>query len=486
MMQVRSLRAEHARALVASVGFACFLAMNSFSLWGFSLLTQTTLGAEAAEWWVEPLAYSNALSFFVFAIGAYKAPRVFDRDPLTAAMLLLAMAAILLNGYMSIGSLPMLATAGVCMGLGTTCCFFCWARSFRRDGAWYAKIEIVAGSVLSILPFLAFLCLDSSAIVFTLSLLALCNLCALAGHRRIEGVAGGVGEVRPLREVMAHSWKPLLCVAMVGLMAPIVSGLTQDPTDTAGFIQQAVTIHSENVCAVVILGIAWFALKRPTRIESSFMVLFPVLATALLLFSVSGEVGYTLVPYIGGVAFVIFSILAVTESVFVSTEKDLSITVVYGLYAGTLYCANQLGGVVVALLDDVLMEETSVIGVMLALLYCSSIVLFAVTRKEKAAETPDAPSPVEQPAPAEAPASAPEEVDPVDAACQRLIAEHGFSERQAEVLTYLAHGYDVPTIAKKLYLSENTIRTHVKKIYTALDVHSKQEIIELVNAPRGQ
>lgn len=49
-------------------------------------------------------------------------------------------------------------------------------------------------------------------------------------------------------------------------------------------------------------------------------------------------------------------------------------------------------------------------------------------------------------------------------------------------MVLLAHGYDIPTIAKKLFVSENTVRTHTKKVYAALDVHSKQELIELANA----
>lgn len=50
------------------------------------------------------------------------------------------------------------------------------------------------------------------------------------------------------------------------------------------------------------------------------------------------------------------------------------------------------------------------------------------------------------------------------------------------MLDLLAHGYDVPSIAKKLFISENTVRTHTKKVYTLLKVHSKQEIVDLVNA----
>ena len=61
----------------------------------------------------------------------------------------------------------------------------------------------------------------------------------------------------------------------------------------------------------------------------------------------------------------------------------------------------------------------------------------------------------------------------------------GLSERQTEVLALLARGYTLPAIASALYLSENTVRTHTKKIYAALDVHSKQELIERVSKEDG-
>ena len=66
-------------------------------------------------------------------------------------------------------------------------------------------------------------------------------------------------------------------------------------------------------------------------------------------------------------------------------------------------------------------------------------------------------------------------------ACAQLSQERGLSQRQTEVLDLLVHGYDVPSIAKKLFISENTVRTHTKKVYALLDVHSKQEIVDLVN-----
>ena len=47
-------------------------------------------------------------------------------------------------------------------------------------------------------------------------------------------------------------------------------------------------------------------------------------------------------------------------------------------------------------------------------------------------------------------------------------------------MVHLAAGQTVAAISRELSLSENTIRSHSKAIYRKLDVHSKQELIDLV------
>ena len=44
---------------LVATGFACFLAMNSFSLWGFSFLPQFAFGASAQDSWSTPVSLSN-------------------------------------------------------------------------------------------------------------------------------------------------------------------------------------------------------------------------------------------------------------------------------------------------------------------------------------------------------------------------------------------------------------------------------------------
>ena len=43
-------------------------------------------------------------------------------------------------------------------------------------------------------------------------------------------------------------------------------------------------------------------------------------------------------------------------------------------------------------------------------------------------------------------------------------------------------GNTVARIAEDLVVSENTIRTHPKRIYTKLDIHKKQELLDLIDS----
>lgn len=59
---------------------------------------------------------------------------------------------------------------------------------------------------------------------------------------------------------------------------------------------------------------------------------------------------------------------------------------------------------------------------------------------------------------------------------------YGLTERESEILLLLARGRSSTYIGNALYLSPNTVRGHIKNIYAKLDVHSKQELIDLFSA----
>ena len=62
------------RFLIAAIGFAAFLAMNSFSLWGFSDLPQRAFGTDTSGYWTIPLQLSNVATFLLYCIGSRPAP----------------------------------------------------------------------------------------------------------------------------------------------------------------------------------------------------------------------------------------------------------------------------------------------------------------------------------------------------------------------------------------------------------------------------
>lgn len=64
-------------------------------------------------------------------------------------------------------------------------------------------------------------------------------------------------------------------------------------------------------------------------------------------------------------------------------------------------------------------------------------------------------------------------------------AQRGLSAREAETLRYLVAGRGDSQIAEAMGISYNTARTHVRNVFTKLDVHDRQTLIDVVNNELG-
>ncbi|WP_281654073.1 LuxR family transcriptional regulator [Eggerthella sinensis] len=81
-----------------------------------------------------------------------------------------------------------------------------------------------------------------------------------------------------------------------------------------------------------------------------------------------------------------------------------------------------------------------------------------------------------------APAPAEPVVDPIEGRLVLLRERHFLTERECDVVRYLAQGRSKTAIGEKLFISENTVRTYVKNIYGKLDVHNKQQLLDFLDA----
>lgn len=61
-----------------------------------------------------------------------------------------------------------------------------------------------------------------------------------------------------------------------------------------------------------------------------------------------------------------------------------------------------------------------------------------------------------------------------------LARQHGLTPREREVLELIARGRNRQYVAEKLVISEGTAKTHIKRIYAKLGIHSREELLDLV------
>jgi DNA-binding NarL/FixJ family response regulator len=54
------------------------------------------------------------------------------------------------------------------------------------------------------------------------------------------------------------------------------------------------------------------------------------------------------------------------------------------------------------------------------------------------------------------------------------------TERECEIAALLLRGRTYKMVANELYLSENTVKTHIKNIYSKLNIRSKAELVSLL------
>lgn len=67
--------------------------------------------------------------------------------------------------------------------------------------------------------------------------------------------------------------------------------------------------------------------------------------------------------------------------------------------------------------------------------------------------------------------------------CAYVTSRCNLTPRESEVLSLLAKGHSLPYIRNALYISKGTVDTHARHIYAKCGVHSREELIELVDDP---
>ena len=282
-------------------------------------------------------------------------------------------------------------------------------------------------------------------------------------------------------------WKPVFCTCAIGFVWQLVAGLFSVSADASS----AAGIGGLALGAAAVLLIELFS-ERGFEVLRVYQVLFPLVAGVFMLPSL---LGVQFAPLVVGMllfGFEILNLLLIVTCAVYSSERNAPAVQVYALCVGPTLAAMFAGDVLGRQLNPIIAYDFALaVNVLFLCVYALSLVLFLVSFRRPgaaaaaavAAPAPAAPPPSPAPASASAPApsSAPD-LDPaalLDARIDALGLADPFSKREREVVALVLRGNNVPAIARKLYISENTTRDHMKSIYRKAAVHSRQELIDL-------
>lgn len=488
------------------------------------------------ESWSVPLCAALALVCAAAGYAAFRLPKPLSgrASIAIAAVASAAMAAGYPAAAWTGGSDSSVCVGAVVLGAGMAASFCLWCSVFARMGAFRAAestlVSAIASSAISLATFgLALEGLEASffsAVVLSGVLLASALRDAFAPQPdapcadctpHVER-----GGLPSMRDVFEGVRVPLLCACAIAFAVAITRMMS---LTTAPGMAAAVNVLGVLSAAIAASALLLFARKKgragsSVGIPSLFKILFPLVATLLLVMSVAGPVAAAAV---GAAVFAIHSImfaLVMPACIEAADEGKAPSVAVYGFFAGAVYALFAAATYLGAVLFERGESEASVSFVaVLLVLYVLAMADALVHRRarasaverpqedsqEEAAQETLAASPTEEPAgdgsceggrSQDVSSACPDgdaeragsgsrdgdraEADPIERRCLNVARAYGLNPRETDVLVAFAHGRNVAYLAEHLVLSANTIRSHSKTLYAKLGVHSKQELIDLV------
>lgn len=198
----------------------------------------------------------------------------------------------------------------------------------------------------------------------------------------------------------------------------------------------------------------------------------PVLVAALCLSVAGGRLAGTVAIVLAfSVAFMVdclFMIIAarITSKGWCAPDEA------FGIFRGFVQAGCLLAGLIAWAVSKGIAEPLTVL---LAFIVMCVFALVAVVRLQEDLKNVTAPS-----ASALASSSTSD-----DEAVERMAGLFKLSPREVDILRLLSKGRSVPYMRDALVISKSTIETHIKHLYAKTDVHSRQELIDLLEEHRS-
>lgn len=381
--------------------------------------------------------------------------------------------------------------AGIFLGCGIGLGEYEWIYLFMRRGAMAARQSLVASWLLGVGIFALLALVPSLPRLVLLCILGVVSVALELGYARtthgldaskssaswdvsMERSAGTDehNKARELRQFVPIAIATTVLGFAYGMSGPLqLSGGGASTGDVALLANHVGTA----LIAALVASLILFASAGRLNLLPVFLAAFTLDTTAAIALPFAGNSYFPLCASIFGMVNRVAGMLVLYSCATLPSLR------VFFRVAPFLLGASSLGltaGVAVGntLFASIANGYVVLMVVTLAIMYVMFMALTVALvtrgwRDEPAAAAVPASNPVEKPA---------SETDSHTPASE-IASLYGLSEREFEVMGYLSKGRGVSFTAEQLGLSQNTVKAYAKSLYKKLDVHSREELIDLVD-----
>lgn len=521
-------------AHVSSWGYACFLTVNATSIWGgvFPFLPMEFQTAEITLTFFLAQALAFGGAFVVSMLGAYYFPHEARRMlvSLSALLIFFGSACLIAAMYVTVATLVLVAGGGVMLGIGCAGMFMMWQRYFASLPPATGNLRLMVGTAFAPLIYFALYLVPIALTAFLIPLVfvPLCGLCIALSVREMRVDQPMFEDIprqhpRVYRQAISDYWRSALCVGSLAFASGVIRGIALLHEEISMVVNSASMLGS--LISAAVLLVLWYRMSFRFGLTSVFRVVYPLLITGFLLLPFLGAGYLNLFAAATYMVFSLVQMLMMMQCAQISRDRGINPVFIYGFFGGVAYIMQSVGFLLGWLSDFVTMDGSEwlffvamvsswVLG--LTLLAASGtlfkplvskgtvtvdpIEFLLLERSEDDANdermTGEGTEEREAATKSTKPAkpsnkrrrnrpSASEDAglirDRTSKQCLMLQEAYGLSSRETEVMELIARGNSMASIAERLIISENTVRTHAKHIYTKLDIHKRQELLDMLH-----
>lgn len=485
---------------VTSLGYALFLAINAAGVWGgvFPFLPMEFQTHTIVFWFFLMQSVVFSLSYAASCIGVYFLP-----GP-TRSFLVKTTSAIYFSGwccliaaiYIDEFALVLVCIGGALLGLGSAGFYMLWQRLFASQDANTGTHDLLVGTAWGAVLYFALYLIPQAVTAYLIPLvfLPLFGLSVTLRSRTINPDLPMFADVprehpQVYRQVLADHWRSALCVGAVGFCAGIMRSIAV-AAPTLGIYVNVLSMLGMLAAAVIVMWL-WRLKDVRLSITDSYRVVFPFLITSLLALPVLNA---EYARWLAAILYAVYSaaiILMMMQCAQISRDRGINPVFIYGFFGAIVFTLHSIGFLGGTFAEDVRimgMNPLAVVALVaiwaLGLMHFigsggfisalgshgqpESIELMALNPNALAKQIKETASSSDSPP------------DRIAAQAKRIQEHYRLSAREAEVMELMARGNSVARIAETLVVSENTVRTHSKRIYVKLDIHKRQELVDLI------